>query len=114
MPRLEAVVASQAGDSAARHAAIHQGHGSIARPGAQHLGLHLKPLRGAAVAEDPEAQAVADRKSTRLNSSHPSISYAVFCLKKKNRIVKHLRELAAFLRRNKFAPRNRFRVRAAR
>src|SRR5690348_17408102 len=26
---------------------------------------------------------VADRKSTRLNSSHPSISYAVFCLKKK-------------------------------
>src|SRR5690242_21564927 len=31
------------------------------------------------------AQAVAaDRKSTRLNSSHMSISYAVFCLKKKN------------------------------
>src|SRR6266581_8480956 len=26
---------------------------------------------------------VLDRKSTRLNSSHPSISYAVFCLKKK-------------------------------
>src|SRR5438876_8389406 len=33
-----------------------------------------------------------DRKSTRLNSSHPSISYAVFCLKKKkktNRLVCH-------------------------
>src|SRR6266581_8011180 len=28
----------------------------------------------------------SDRKSTRLNSSHPSISYAVFCLKKKNNI----------------------------
>src|SRR5207249_10639512 len=27
---------------------------------------------------------IADRKSTRLNSSHVSISYAVFCLKKKN------------------------------
>src|SRR2546429_4799707 len=27
----------------------------------------------------------ADRKSTRLNSSHGYISYAVFCLKKKNR-----------------------------
>src|SRR2546430_9895782 len=27
-----------------------------------------------------------DRKSTRLNSSHSQISYAVFCLKKKNRI----------------------------
>src|SRR5438067_5191559 len=29
---------------------------------------------------------VLDRKSTRLNSSHVSISYAVFCLKKKKRI----------------------------
>src|SRR6266487_1447243 len=27
----------------------------------------------------------SDRKSTRLNSSHPSISYAVFCLKKKKK-----------------------------
>src|SRR5438309_6412675 len=31
------------------------------------------------------AVAVQDRKSTRLNSSHSSISYAVFCLKKKNK-----------------------------
>src|SRR5690348_16275368 len=30
-----------------------------------------------------------DRKSTRLNSSHPSISYAVFCLKKKRRKLRH-------------------------
>src|SRR5438876_7776618 len=30
-------------------------------------------------------QIARDRKSTRLNSSHPSISYAVFCLKKKNK-----------------------------
>src|SRR6267154_1290768 len=30
-----------------------------------------------------EAPGIVDRKSTRLNSSHPSISYAVFCLKKK-------------------------------
>src|SRR4051794_41292960 len=29
--------------------------------------------------------AKTDRKSTRLNSSHPSISYAVFCLKKKKK-----------------------------
>src|SRR3712207_6972339 len=29
----------------------------------------------------------ADRKSTRLNSSHANISYAVFCLKKKNQMV---------------------------
>src|SRR4051794_41626960 len=31
-----------------------------------------------------------DRKSTRLNSSHPSISYAVFCLKKKKKSKKQL------------------------
>src|SRR4051794_41443806 len=32
-----------------------------------------------------EEECSADRKSTRLNSSHPSISYAVFCLKKKKK-----------------------------
>src|SRR5438309_7503850 len=32
-----------------------------------------------------ETDGKKDRKSTRLNSSHSSISYAVFCLKKKNR-----------------------------
>src|SRR5690606_42074551 len=30
-----------------------------------------------------------DRKSTRLNSSHVKISYAVFCLKKKNQLTYH-------------------------
>src|SRR5205807_4142687 len=34
----------------------------------------------------PSAAAAEDRKSTRLNSSHLVISYAVFCLKKKTRI----------------------------
>src|SRR5438270_2125919 len=33
--------------------------------------------------DDPEAALPGDRKSTRLNSSHSQISYAVFCLKKK-------------------------------
>src|SRR5690625_5365026 len=33
-----------------------------------------------------EVGAVKDRKSTRLNSSHVAISYAVFCLKKKNQL----------------------------
>src|SRR5438477_8829944 len=32
-----------------------------------------------------------DRKSTRLNSSHMSISYAVFCLKKKSAVIATLR-----------------------
>src|SRR3712207_9025465 len=33
-----------------------------------------------------------DRKSTRLNSSHANISYAVFCLKKKNATLAHWAE----------------------
>src|SRR5439155_21594148 len=39
-----------------------------------------RPGRGLEVGADIPAQ---DRKSTRLNSSHVAISYAVFCLKKK-------------------------------
>src|SRR3712207_7723103 len=39
---------------------------------------HLRPD-----AEQQRRRVVADRKSTRLNSSHANISYAVFCLKKK-------------------------------
>src|SRR5256886_12178106 len=39
---------------------------------------------GQAVAHRLRREAEPDRKSTRLNSSHSQISYAVFCLKKKN------------------------------
>src|SRR5690348_18007450 len=35
-------------------------------------------------------EAQTDRKSTRLNSSHPSISYAVFCLKKKKNNTRNI------------------------
>src|SRR5258707_5817046 len=35
-----------------------------------------------------ERLAIADRKSTRLNSSHANISYAVFCLKKKKNTIR--------------------------
>src|SRR5690625_5371110 len=38
---------------------------------------------GAYERADGESEAGGDRKSTRLNSSHVAISYAVFCLKKK-------------------------------
>src|SRR2546430_12712313 len=34
-------------------------------------------------------QGIRDRKSTRLNSSHSQISYAVFCLKKKKKKSRH-------------------------
>src|SRR5690625_6897878 len=45
---------------------------------------------------DAISDAPADRKSTRLNSSHVAISYAVFCLKKKNlRVSKMIKQLSA-------------------
>src|SRR5690348_9152426 len=46
-----------------------------------------RPLSSCAAFSENHAtiRMLEDRKSTRLNSSHPSISYAVFCLKKKNR-----------------------------
>src|SRR4051794_41489130 len=75
------------------------------------LSLHdALPICGAAVEADRHGDAVSslplrsppslfrgrmlseaggDRKSTRLNSSHPSISYAVFCLKKKTKHWEH-------------------------
>src|SRR5260221_4085626 len=39
---------------------------------------------GVELSNDSLVLAILDRKSTRLNSSHTVISYAVFCLKKKN------------------------------
>src|SRR5438477_9756207 len=50
----------------------------------RHLGA---PRAGGGGSDPRRAQAAGrqDRKSTRLNSSHMSISYAVFCLKKKKR-----------------------------
>src|SRR5438876_7519511 len=41
-----------------------------------------------------------DRKSTRLNSSHPSISYAVFCLKKKKNNYITTAYLQIFIKHN--------------
>src|SRR5699024_11501201 len=42
-----------------------------------------EPMAEELAEEEPEPEEQQDRKSTRLNSSHVSISYAVFCLKKK-------------------------------
>src|SRR5947208_11879994 len=51
------------------------------RQGQGTLSLRLQPARGI---DDQLGAAFQDRKSTRLNSSHQIISYAVFCLKKKS------------------------------
>src|SRR3712207_6930449 len=58
----------------------------------QEVGRKLQLPHGRGAEHVPKKNAVADyqhrdqedRKSTRLNSSHANISYAVFCLKKKN------------------------------
>src|SRR3712207_8988036 len=70
----------------------HQGHVL------EHVGAEVQPAvhPGSSAGEERQQQAagrprdgaqhrpaVTDRKSTRLNSSHANISYAVFCLKKK-------------------------------
>src|SRR3989449_4384113 len=49
------------------------------------LQSYLRPCRGAPVLRAMRDKSRADRKSTRLNSSHGYISYAVFCLKKKKK-----------------------------
>src|SRR3712207_8024822 len=56
-----------------------------------HAGLaHRRPLAQARRGPGHGVRAVPlDRKSTRLNSSHANISYAVFCLKKKKTHLLH-------------------------
>src|SRR3712207_8142731 len=46
-----------------------------------------------AVEAQQRGMAVKDRKSTRLNSSHANISYAVFCLKKKTELEARLSQM---------------------
>src|SRR5439155_26151834 len=53
--------------------------------GADHEHIHVA---GDAAFADV-VKTLTDRKSTRLNSSHVAISYAVFCLKKKNKSLHH-------------------------
>src|SRR2546430_8134850 len=64
--------------------------GALARlRGIEVIGHHL--VRGAAQhADDQPPLGHVDRKSTRLNSSHSQISYAVFCLKKKKKRKKNI------------------------
>src|SRR3712207_7325351 len=58
----------------------HAQHPSPPAALARHNPVRAERPRGAPPAREREQ----DRKSTRLNSSHANISYAVFCLKKKN------------------------------
>src|SRR3712207_8484784 len=53
------------------------------RLGSRH-GCRRRVPEGRSKVNTPPVVSPEDRKSTRLNSSHANISYAVFCLKKKN------------------------------
>src|SRR3712207_6906469 len=59
------------------------GRDVLCRP---HMAAHRQKAASSGPARDAEGR---DRKSTRLNSSHANISYAVFCLKKKKHTIIH-------------------------
>src|SRR2546426_8953795 len=63
--------------------------GGAARPGAGEAARADRGLGRAPRERHPGAGGAGDRKSTRLNSSHLVISYAVFCLKKKKKKTAH-------------------------
>src|SRR3712207_7249550 len=81
----------EAGD--ARLAGARRGRAQVAHPAEVRARAHH------AARELDGVELKVDRKSTRLNSSHANISYAVFCLKKKNvnpqHVSHHGRSLAA-------------------
>src|SRR2546422_4489025 len=58
---------------------VHEGQRGLIDVGAR----NVPARREARLVEDNRSLGIRDRKSTRLNSSHGYISYAVFCLKKK-------------------------------
>src|SRR5690606_41635996 len=79
-------LADPAGSSWAEFAVISDDTGALGHLLALGYPLAVKdgnPLHGAALMSSP-GMIRRDRKSTRLNSSHVKISYAVFCLKKKS------------------------------
>src|SRR3712207_7749135 len=74
---------------AVRHPDVERAHlqGLVEVPG-------VEDLRDARAQRHPRVHpgvpfSAADRKSTRLNSSHANISYAVFCLKKKKSLLQY-------------------------
>src|SRR5436305_11459189 len=69
------------------------------------LGRTRRAAERAAPARSRRSSSFRDRKSTRLNSSHVRISYAVFCLKKKK---KHHPQASTITRPNSKTSQNRF------
>src|SRR3712207_7818097 len=64
---------------------VHTGRSSVAECDYERLNIYKEGVHMLEIIKSIEAEQLRneDRKSTRLNSSHANISYAVFCLKKK-------------------------------
>src|SRR5688572_31170421 len=77
-------------DSVARHAHVGRAHAGARVPSQPPGGWSARGSRSHE--KNAPSHDARDRKSTRLNSSHSQISYAVFCLKKKknNATMEHL------------------------
>src|SRR5690606_41553112 len=82
---------ADAGALALARLELHQEVAAVGRQGAQFVQLGIEAVGDHAAVADRHCRllcngaAQQDRKSTRLNSSHVKISYAVFCLKKKKK-----------------------------
>src|SRR3712207_7927626 len=83
-------IATQIEKRIAYKKAMTQAIGRAMKAGAKGIKVMVSGrLNGAEIARSEWAVEGKDRKSTRLNSSHANISYAVFCLKKKNKNTNH-------------------------
>src|SRR5690625_6543574 len=80
--RAGAAASPSAAAGRARSSARRRGY-SLSTPECYACGGVGSMLARERFATRPEGRPATDRKSTRLNSSHVAISYAVFCLKKK-------------------------------
>src|SRR5690242_20940979 len=67
---------------ALRYARLHDAHANALNC---RIWAAREPPKAKCIEKSQRHQGYRDRKSTRLNSSHMSISYAVFCLKKKKK-----------------------------
>src|SRR5256885_5748649 len=75
------------------HSRRHHSPGARLQPCCTRNGTHhVRWCRLRSAVSTEEVLRCRDRKSTRLNSSHLVISYAVFCLKKKKYIVKTMKQ----------------------
>src|SRR3712207_6930028 len=74
-------------------ACVHRLRRGVGVHAAIHFDMDVEPELGDTVGDRLDLLELAgdeDRKSTRLNSSHANISYAVFCLKKKKTVIHNI------------------------